>query len=375
LAAPSAGGSLEDSGTSTGAHGEPRPPSPHPLPFLSVIVTAHGRRQYLLGAVRSIVRQQVPREEYEVLVVKDFADPSIDAELDRSGVSHRETSAVPLGAKVALGTREARGEVLLFLEDDDEYSPGRLSHILELFRADPSLGFYRNGQDRIDADGQPLPLPSYGRAHDNLIRLGSVRSTAEELPKRTGTLARVDPDFNLSSMAIRRRILLPLLTELAGQSAAVDSFMFYAALGARQTVLVESAPLTRYRIHGSNISLWTASDAEGRQKRAAYQRSFLEGFRPIYERAVRDGPPTAARLAGGNYFGSWVLYRVLTCEGGRGALLGDLLRYWRWSPRGVARYRKDITAWGLGAIVAPRRTQSRFIAQRAREASRARPAG
>jgi glycosyltransferase involved in cell wall biosynthesis len=43
-----------------------------------VVVLAHDRRQYLKGAVASIVGQDLERSEFEIIVVKNFLDPAID---------------------------------------------------------------------------------------------------------------------------------------------------------------------------------------------------------------------------------------------------------------------------------------------------------
>ena len=60
-------------------------------PFISVIVTAYNRKEFLLQAVSSALRQTLPREYYEVIVVKNFEDEEIDRQLGdgASGLSCR----------------------------------------------------------------------------------------------------------------------------------------------------------------------------------------------------------------------------------------------------------------------------------------------
>ncbi|HEV2316869.1 MAG TPA: glycosyltransferase family 2 protein [Thermoplasmata archaeon] len=341
-------------------------------PFISVVVTAHGRRQFLREAVGSVLAQTLPRSEFEVCVVKDFADLPIDTFLEGNSVGHVETDEVPLGAKLAIGTRAARGEVLTFLEDDDAYAPERLRAVADRFRASPELGYFRNGQHLIGENGADLPESAYGQAHRNLVRIGVVDAPRHALGRRLGDLARVDPDFNLSSIAVRRSVLLPHLEELRGQRAAVDSFVFYAALSAGLGARIDPTALTRYRVHGSNVSLWGGDAEHAAGQRAAYQRTFLDSFRPIYERTVRAGPPAAAALAGSAYFGTRVLYDVLTGDGGGRTLRSDLRRFVRVSPWSVLLYRRDISAWGTAAALAPRRARSAFLRRRVEESRRAR---
>jgi Glycosyl transferase family 2 len=360
---------MEGADTSTGSAGSggaAARPTPG-RPFLSVIVIAHGRRTYLLGAVRSALEQELPRTDYEVLVVKDYADPALDSELDRWGVLRCETVERPLGAKVALGMGLARGEVLCCLEDDDLFAPTRLRYVAEQFRARPDLGYLRNGQWRIDESGRRLPAPALGRAHRNLAAIGVLTVAPEELPRAVGRLGRVDPDFNLSSIAVRRSVIAPRREELRALPAAVDSFLFYAALGARATVQITSAPLTGYRVHGANASLWQDTGPEGVARRVEYQRTFLASFAPIHERLAREGPPAAAHLAGSALYGTRVLYGLLTGEGGRSGMRRNLRAFWRESPWAVLRFRRDLTVWGLAALVAPRSARAAWLRRRRAE--------
>ncbi|HEV2165767.1 MAG TPA: glycosyltransferase [Thermoplasmata archaeon] len=348
--------------------------APSSLPTISVLITAHGRRTYLRDAVRSALDAGVPADAREVVVVKDFADSALDAELDSWGVRHIETDAGPLGSKLAIGAGASRGDVVAFLEDDDAFVPGRLAMLRRRFAENPALGFYRNGQRRIGPDGTPLGASAYGAAHRNLVRYHRVRATPVTLAGDLGRLARVDPDFNLSSIAVRRRYLPLGPGGLDGRRAAVDSWLFYAALGAGAEVLIESDPWTNYRVHPSNVSLFRSGSDGALQERAAYQRTYLEAFRPIYERLRHDGPRPVFRLSAGTYRGSWVLYRLLAGEGGRGALASDLGGFWREAPRSTIAYRKDVSLWGLAGVVAPGAARRAFLRRRGREAAMARAA-
>lgn len=343
-------------------------PSGPPPPQISVIVTAHGRREFLLDAVRSVADPALVPGTVEICVIKNFEDAPIDRELDRLGAVHYETGEDPLGAKVALGIDRSRGRIIAFLEDDDAYEPGRLARLLELFRADPSLGYYRNGQRKIGHDGRSLRDAEVGRAESNLARFGKVAGAPTELDAIAGRLARIDPDFNLSSIAVRRDVVAGRTPEMRSYTAAVDSFVFYAALEARAGVWIESRPLTRYRVHSSNASLWQGDSEVERLARAQYQRRFLDCFANIYGTTERTGPRAAAALAGSAYYGTWIVYRVLTGEGGRRALASDLWRFWRKSPFGALRHRYDLSAWALAGVLAPASARRAFVRRRNREA-------
>ncbi len=341
---------------------EPSPGAPA-APRISVIITAHDRREFLLEAVASVLGSAGPAP-FEIWVVKSFHDPALDAELEARGVRHVETEAAPLGAKLALGIGRSSGEILTFLEDDDAYEPGRLARVAERFGRDPGLGYYRNGQRRVGPTGSTLSAGTAGRAEENLRRFGTVAGGTHDLPRMLPRLVRIDPDFNLSSIAVRREALADRIQELAALSAAVDSFVFYAALEHRLGLCIEAEPLTRYRVHPSNVSLWQGADGSSLEARAGYQRRFLLAFEGIYARLRARGPASATRLAASAYFGTWILYRLLTGEGGRSAMARDLGRYWRRSPGSALRYRWDLSVWGLAALVSPGIARRRFLRRR-----------
>ncbi|WP_338100432.1 glycosyltransferase, partial [Metallosphaera sedula] len=73
--------------------------------FISVIITAHNRKEYLMQAVDSALNQTLPKTEYEVIVVKNFED--YDEELEKKGVKSIVTSEKELGEKIVIGTKEA----------------------------------------------------------------------------------------------------------------------------------------------------------------------------------------------------------------------------------------------------------------------------
>jgi len=54
--------------------------------FFSIIVIAYKRMEYLKRAVTSVLRQDYPMEDVQIVVVKAFNEPSIDAFLIDSNV-------------------------------------------------------------------------------------------------------------------------------------------------------------------------------------------------------------------------------------------------------------------------------------------------
>jgi glycosyltransferase involved in cell wall biosynthesis len=240
---------------SRGSAGVPPAHSDTGPPELSVLVTAHDRRTYLKGAVENLLAQSLPRPRFEVLVVKNYADTEIDDYLDRVHVEHWVTDTQPLSGKLLEAIARAHGRVLCFLEDDDRYVPDRLAVVESAFRADPKLVFFRNGFETIDAAGRPYRgwLPpairtSQESAVDRVCREGEKESVYRAL---AGAL----PDFNTSTMAIRRDCIEPVAADFRRIVSGVDRFLFCAAYVARGTMRFDRRRLTEYRVHGANTGI------------------------------------------------------------------------------------------------------------------------
>ncbi|XDF44303.1 glycosyltransferase family 2 protein [Saccharolobus solfataricus] len=111
------------------------------MPFISVIITAYNRKEYLKEAVDSVLTQTLPRDEYEIIVVKNFKD--YDDYLKENGVKSIYTDRIPSGDKITIGIEESKGEVISFL-DDDLFVPWKLEKVKSIFQ-DDNVVYYHNG--------------------------------------------------------------------------------------------------------------------------------------------------------------------------------------------------------------------------------------
>ncbi|MCW1293277.1 MAG: glycosyltransferase [Candidatus Parvarchaeota archaeon] len=54
--------------------------------YISVIVTAYNRKEFLLNALKSAVNQTLDRKFYEIIVVKNFNDNEIDNYIQQNNI-------------------------------------------------------------------------------------------------------------------------------------------------------------------------------------------------------------------------------------------------------------------------------------------------
>jgi hypothetical protein len=238
-----------------------------PSPAASVIVTAHDRRQYLRAAVESVLTQDLDRSTYELIVVKNFADDGIDLFLDRAGARRLICTEEDACRKVAEGVQVSHGRVLFLLDDDDLFEPGKLRQVLGEFRRHPDLGFYHNQVSFIGSDGTHLDVKRarpFGRRTLGKARRVYLINSADD--RDLNRLAHSRPSFNASSLAVRRDLALAGVPYLLRLEGARDLLFLYLALVSGCALLFDDAQLTRYRVHGDNISLAAGGTPESRRE-------------------------------------------------------------------------------------------------------------
>lgn len=126
-------------------------------PCVSVIVATRDRPLLLRQAIDSLLRQTL--SDFEVLVVDDgskFPDEVADAvPVDpRFRLLRLDIPRGPGGAR-NLGMREARGEFLAVLDDDDLAVPERLERQVAILRQQPSLGLTFSAVQWFRGEGEP----------------------------------------------------------------------------------------------------------------------------------------------------------------------------------------------------------------------------
>ena len=129
------------------------------VPTVSVVVPSYNRASCLEATVNSILGQTVPPTE---IIIVD--DGSID---DTAAVCSRFPEPVryvyrPNGGTAAAkntGMREARGELIAFLDADDLWDPIKLETQIALHAAHPEIGWSLTNHLTTDGESRLLPGP------------------------------------------------------------------------------------------------------------------------------------------------------------------------------------------------------------------------
>jgi glycosyltransferase involved in cell wall biosynthesis len=268
-------------------------------PYISVIVTAYNRRRYLPFALRSLETQTLPKDKFEVIVVKNFEDKESDDIVSRNGWKYVYNDDPYHGRMVLAGLEESKGEVITFLDDDDMYTNNRLEEVYNVFNSYRDLVYFHNSQEFIDEDGRRLENPL--RPSKNLVRGNNIAFNPKALQgvsKRYGMsiadlilkYVRARADFNNSSVAVRRHIVESHAQLLKRLPASIDSFTFAASLRSGGLFYFTDKKLTLYRVHSASASIYVLGKGpEAYIRQAKYLLQFNEAYNIIGSELLEGG--------------------------------------------------------------------------------------
>src|ERR1700730_4905703 len=116
-------------------------------PFVTILIDTYNYGHYVEEAVESVIAQEFPREQREILVVDDGSTDDTAERLKKYGDSIRYLRK-PNGGQASafnFGFAAARGEIFALLDADDLWLADKLRRVCETFEKNPEAGmvFYR----------------------------------------------------------------------------------------------------------------------------------------------------------------------------------------------------------------------------------------
>ncbi|MGI0140832.1 MAG: glycosyltransferase family 2 protein [Thermoplasmata archaeon] len=252
-------------------------PSPR-APELAVIVAAYRRREYVRGALDSVLAQTLPAGSLEVLVQTDFEDVELDRHCAEVGAAHRVDAEPVIGRFLLHAIDATHAPLIAIVDDDDLVEPERFARALDRFHRTPATTLYRNRVSVIDPVGRPVPVDRYSRLERaaGYDRTGPIEiGPGDRAPGLARLRASQGEFFNISSMVFRREIFTPLVRPEVERAICQDLFTFVAAATMPGSMYFDDARLTRYRHHptsASRLKTWRRLHWQDHLRFAAFAR-------------------------------------------------------------------------------------------------------
>ena len=113
-------------------------------PFVSVVTPTYNRRRFIPALIEIYKAQTYPKDRMEWLILDDGEDPVEDLfEAAAKTIPNirymRRPPKLLIGKKRNILNQEAKGEIIVAMDDDDYYVPERVAHAVTKLMAVPSV--------------------------------------------------------------------------------------------------------------------------------------------------------------------------------------------------------------------------------------------
>ncbi len=193
------------------------------LPYISVIITAYNRKEFLLNAIKSVLNQTLSKKYYEIIVIKNFQDDMIDNYILENNIKGIISKDPSLAGKLVEALNVATGDVISFLEDDDLFFENKLEVVYKEFRKDINIVYYHN---------LCIPINKQGK----IINIKRMKTPL---------------DFNMSSISIKKSIIKISKVDTINISTVLDIIMYLYALESNKKIVKGKEKLSYYMVHDS----------------------------------------------------------------------------------------------------------------------------
>lgn len=140
---------------------------------ISVVIPTYNRAELLKNSINSVLSQTY--RDFEILVIDDCSSDHTPGVLevirDERLRVIRNGSNKGIAAVRNIGVTSARGEYIAFLDDDDEWLPGKLEKQLDVLEGgSANLGCVYTGVLVINSDGDQVLQTSIPRYRNNILK-------------------------------------------------------------------------------------------------------------------------------------------------------------------------------------------------------------
>jgi glycosyltransferase involved in cell wall biosynthesis len=209
-------------------------------PLFTVLIDTFNYGRYIAEAVRSVLQQDFPLEQVEILVVDDGSTDDTEQRLEVFGDAIRYLKKSNGGQASAFnfGLGHARGELVALLDADDAWLPNKLARMHAAFLSQPDVGmaYHRiyewKGNGELSTRGHFIAVS--GRVTDSRFTLLCY------------------PMMQTSTLVFRRQALEDLLPIPETLRTQADAYLTALIIFICPVLGVDEY-LAKYRIHGANL--------------------------------------------------------------------------------------------------------------------------
>jgi glycosyltransferase involved in cell wall biosynthesis len=220
--------------------------------LLTVLIDTYNYGRFIEEAIESVLTQDFEMEHVEILVVDDGSTDDTAERVTRYGARVRYLQKANGGQASALnlGFAKARGEIVVLLDADDYFLPGKLRRVAEEFRKRPDAGMVYNALKELHTEsGKTVEVP-----------FTEVMGFLPEDKRNLVTFCA----YPTSCLAFRRSLVEKLLPIPESLRLQADGYIEHLAVLMAPVAAIAEA-VSVYRVHGRN--LYYAGDGLSREEK------------------------------------------------------------------------------------------------------------
>jgi hypothetical protein len=112
--------------------------SANPMPFVSICTPTFNRRPFISSMIKCFEHQDYPKERMEWIIIDDGTDKISDLVAHIPQVKYFSyNKKLLLGNKRNLMHEKTKGDIIVYMDDDDYYPPTRVSHAVDMLIKTP----------------------------------------------------------------------------------------------------------------------------------------------------------------------------------------------------------------------------------------------
>lgn len=223
-------------------------------PLLSVLIDTYNHENFIEQAVVSVLEQDFPMGDTEILVVDDGSTDKTREILGKFEPRIRILQK-PNGGQASafnLAIPQCQGEIIAFLDGDDWWTKDKLRTIIPIFESQQGIGAVGHGYLMVDTQG---------RVEKTVLPQKSCALNART-PEAAELFSRYACFFGTSKVAYRKWLLEKLLPIPEGAIVEADEWFFTLAPWFADVMVLDQA-LFYYRLHGGNMYMLSGANEKG----------------------------------------------------------------------------------------------------------------
>jgi len=261
-------------------------------PLITVLITTYNYGRFIEDAIDSVLAQDFPKEEVEIVVIDDGSTDGTGARVKkyRSQVRYFVQPNGGQAAALNAGFAKASGKIVALLDADDLLLPGKLARIAEAFRQNPAAGMVYHRMLEWNMETNERCETTFPLVHGDVKTVPDLFLSYE--PQATSCIA-----FRKASLDAL--LPIPEHIRMLADGYAVDLMPFVAPIVALSDVL------SVYRIHGKNAFY------KDRQARTEFSKNRLQMRRILVDamsKWLAEHGYTKEQLPVRIYFNCWDLF-------------------------------------------------------------------